>query len=135
MYSAYRTVKAIPLPTLNSSRLQLLAARWGCGLLGCACFLKPLLTYRNGLASNAGVWHAAMRVATGPFTPVVAPLLVLLWCVMMWKAMPGCAAIILRRYLKCVRTTATDGFPGVLSYERQHGFMSYQQEYEVGWDG
>jgi hypothetical protein len=29
MYSAYRTVKSIPLPTLNSSRLQLLAARWG----------------------------------------------------------------------------------------------------------
>lgn len=28
MYSAYRTVKAIPLPTLNSTRLQLLAARW-----------------------------------------------------------------------------------------------------------
>lgn len=27
MYSAYRTVKAIPLPTLNSTRLQLLAAR------------------------------------------------------------------------------------------------------------
>jgi hypothetical protein len=27
MYSAYRTVKSIPLPTLNSSRLQLLAAR------------------------------------------------------------------------------------------------------------
>lgn len=36
------------------------------------------------------------------------------------------------RYLKCVRTTASDGFPGVLSYERQHGFLSYQQEYEVG---
>jgi len=27
MYSAYRTVKSIPLPTLNSSRLQLLASR------------------------------------------------------------------------------------------------------------
>lgn len=42
--------------------------------------------------------------------------------------------VYLHRYLKCVRTTATDGFPGVLSYERQHGFMSYQQEYEVGWN-
>lgn len=47
--------------------------------------------------------------------------------------MPCCAACCVRRYLKCVRTTATDGFPGVLSYERQHGFMSYQQEYEVSW--
>lgn len=27
MYSAYRTVKSIPLPTLNSTRLQLLASR------------------------------------------------------------------------------------------------------------
>jgi hypothetical protein len=27
IYSAYRTVKSIPLPTLNSTRLQLLAAR------------------------------------------------------------------------------------------------------------
>jgi hypothetical protein len=35
-------------------------------------------------------------------------------------------------YLKCVRITATDGFPGVLSYERHQGFLSYQQEYEVG---
>lgn len=34
-------------------------------------------------------------------------------------------------YLKCVRITATDGFPGVLSYERHQGFLSYQQEYEV----
>lgn len=33
LYSAYRTVKSIPLPTLNSTRLQLLAARWGGGLL------------------------------------------------------------------------------------------------------
>lgn len=30
-----------------------------------------------------------------------------------------------------MRTSASDGFPGVLSYERQQGFMSYQQEYEV----
>jgi hypothetical protein len=35
------------------------------------------------------------------------------------------------RYLKCVRTTATDGFPGVFSYAQHHGFSSYQQEYEV----
>lgn len=38
------------------------------------------------------------------------------------------------RYLKCVRTTATDGYP-VLSYERHHGFLSYQQEYEVRRNG
>jgi hypothetical protein len=34
IYSAYRTVKSIPLPTLNSTRLQLLAARYVV-LFGC----------------------------------------------------------------------------------------------------
>ncbi|WIA40997.1 hypothetical protein OEZ86_004639 [Tetradesmus obliquus] len=39
IYSAYRTVKAIPLPTLNSTRLQLLAAR----------YLKCIRTSSTGL--------------------------------------------------------------------------------------
>eukprot|EP00775_Hariotina_reticulata_P009254 gene9254-9420_t len=40
LYSAYRTVKAIPLPTLNSTRLQLLAAK----------YLKCIRTSSQGLS-------------------------------------------------------------------------------------
>ncbi|KAF6259213.1 vitamin B6 photo-protection and homoeostasis-domain-containing protein [Scenedesmus sp. NREL 46B-D3] len=44
IYSAYRTVKAIPLPTLNSTRLQLLAAR----------YLKCIRTSSTGLVGFGG---------------------------------------------------------------------------------
>lgn len=53
------------------------------------------------------------------------------WFLVRWWGW-WCGCVCGCRYLKCVRTTASDGFPGVLSYERQHGFLSYQQEYEVG---
>eukprot|EP00877_Chromochloris_zofingiensis_P009142 jgi/Chrzof1/4481/Cz14g14240.t1 len=48
LYSAYRTVKSIPLPTLNSTRLQLLAARYlKCVRMGQDHITKPQNDYTN----------------------------------------------------------------------------------------
>jgi hypothetical protein len=128
MYGAYRTVKAIPLPTLNSTRLQLLAARWveGGGLLQdvhvcvlSVCWVARVADTRDKLEPPSECLGAGLHSAAPPQRPLL---------------LHHAAVMHLHRYLKCVRTSASgaiDGFPSAY-LGPESGFMSYQREYEVG---